>query len=147
MLSWDVFREMEQLQRDIDDVFRDAGQGRLFSPSSRGVRHFPRINLREDDDNLYCDALLPGVDPKQVEINMLGSTLTVAGERRGNDDAANGRTWHRRERFQGKFMRTIELPLQVEVEKVKAEFRHGLLSITLPKAAAAKPKAIDIQVH
>jgi HSP20 family protein len=147
MLSWDLFREMEQLHRDIDDVFRGAGLGREFSPGRKSIRHFPRINLREDDDFLYVEALLPGVDPKQVDINMLGNTLTLSGERRGDDDEANSRTWHRRERVQGRFLRTLELPVQVDVEKAKAEYKHGLLRVSLPKAATAKPKSIDIQVH
>jgi HSP20 family protein len=147
MLSWDLFREMEQLHREIDDVFRGAALGLPFSPSGQGVRNFPRINLREDDNHIYIEALVPGVDPQQIEINMLGNTLTLAGERQADDVQANNRTWHRRERVFGKFMRTIELPVQVDVEKAGAEFRNGLLHVTLPKAAAAKPRAIDIQGH
>ena len=147
MLSWDLFREMEELHRDIDDVFRGAGLGREFSPVRKSIRHFPRVNLREDEDFLYVEALVPGVDPKHVEINMLGNTLTLSGERLEGDDKDNGRTWHRRERVMGKFMRTLELPVQVDVEKAKAEFKHGLLRVSLPKAAIAKPKSIDIQVQ
>ena len=147
MRSWDIFREMEQLHRDIDDVFRGVGIGQMFAPAGRSLRNFPKINLREDDDHIYAEVLVPGVDPKQLEISMLGNTLSLAGERRLIDDQANGRIWHRRERAEGKFMRTIELPLQVDAEKVSAEFKNGLLRVTMPKAAIAKPKAIDIKVH
>lgn len=146
MRNWDVFREMEQLHREIDDVFRSAGLGRLFAPSGLAGNTFPRINLREDDDHVYAEALLPGVDPDKIEISMLGSTLTLAGERQ-DEAKTNGRTWHRRERAFGKFVRTIELPVQVDVEKAEAGFRNGLLQVTLPKAAAARPRAIDIRVN
>ncbi len=148
MRYWNLFREMDQLHREVDDVFRNAGYGRLFSGSGEtgsGLRHFPRLNLREDADNVYVEALLPGVDPKQIEISMLGRTLTLAGERA--IDEVKDRTWHRRERGAGKFMRTVELPVDVDVNKVKAEAKHGLLMVTLPKVAAAKPKKIDIKVR
>lgn len=147
MRSWDLFREMEQLHREIDDVFRGAGIGQVFAPSGLGLRNFPKINLREDDDQIYAEVLVPGVDPKQLEISMLGNTLSLSGERRLIDDQVNNRIWHRRERAEGKFMRTVELPVQVDAEKVSAEFKNGLLRVTMPKAAIAKPKAIDIKVH
>jgi len=147
MRSWDVFKEMEQLHREIDDVFRGAGLGQSFAPTGVGVRNFPRINLREDADHVFAEVLMPGVDPKQIEISMLGNTLTLAGGRKLDDEQTNNRIWHRRERAHGQFMRTIELPVQVDAEKVSADFKNGLLRVTLPKAAIAKPKAIDIKVH
>ncbi len=149
MRNWDLFREMEQFHRDIDEVFHGTGSGRMFRPfeSDLGGRHFPRVNLREDNDNIYVEALLPGVDPNEVEISMLGNTLTISGERQLAADETNGRIWHRRERSFGKFLRTIELPVNVDVNKINAEAKHGLLRITLPKMAEAKPKRIDIKVR
>lgn len=150
MRQWDIIKEMERLHRDLDGVFRDFGFDRLLGPAFEpgvGLRDYPRINLREDADNLYVEALLPGVDPAQVELNLLGDTLTISGERAAEDDAGEGRTWHRRERGLGKFMRSVELPMTIDPEKIKAEARHGLLRITLPKAAAAKPKKISVKVN
>jgi HSP20 family protein len=140
---------MERLHRDIDGAFKGHAGGRLpgsaFGPGP-GLRHYPRVNLREDQDNLYVEALLPGVEPEQVELNLLGDTLTLAGERFSADDAENSKTWHRRERAAGKFLRTVELPVAIEPDKVRAEASHGLLRVTLPKAAAAKPKKISVKV-
>lgn len=150
MRNWDLFKEMEQLHREIDSVFRGAGFGPMtgeFLELGFGLRHYPRINLREDDDHIYVEALLPGVDPRQLEISMLGNTLTLSGERPAVDDRGNGRIWHRRERGTGKFMRTIELPVEVDVDKIRAEAKHGLMRVTLPKAAVAKPKKIAIKVN
>jgi len=150
MRNWDLLREMSQMQRDMDEVFRGFGLGRLFGPSfepALGLRSWPRINLREDGDHLYVEALLPGVDPDKVDMNVLGNTLSLSGERLPADAGGNGRTWHRRERGTGKFLRTIELPVEIDPERIKAEYRNGLLCVTLPKAEAAKPKKISIAVR
>lgn len=149
MSNWNLFKEMDQLHREIDSLFRGAGLGQMYGSllePGYGDRHYPRVNLREDADNLYVEALVPGIDPKQLEISMLGGTLTLSGERPVDEEAANGRTWHRRERGHGKFLRTIELPVEVDAEKIKADAKHGLLQVVLPKAAVAKPKRIDIKV-
>ena len=150
MRNWDLLREMSQMQRDMDEVLRGFGLGRLFGPTFEpafGLRGWPRINLREDGDHLYVEALLPGVDPDKIDMNVLGNTLTLSGERLPADAGGNGRTWHRRERGTGRFLRTIELPVEIDSERVKAEYRNGLLCVTLPKAEAAKPKKVSIAVR
>jgi len=90
---------------------------------------------------------LPGVDPNNIDMNILGNTLTLAGERPAVDEPDGNCTWHRRERGTGKFMRTIELPVEIVADKINAECRNGLLRVTLPKAAAAKPKKISVKVR
>jgi len=147
MRTWDLFREMEQFQRDIDEVFRGGGRDSFLASGTRGLRHFPRINLREDSENLYLEALLPGVDPEQVDINLLGNTLTLAGERPASELEEEEGRWHRRERPSGKFMRTVELPVQVDANKVTADAQHGLLRVTMPKAAVSKPKTIQVKAN
>ena len=150
MRTWDLFKEMDQLHREIDGLFNGYNRGRLFGPAFEpglGLRHYPKINLRDDDENVYVEALLPGVDPDQIEMNILGNTLTLAGERAAADLGDEKCTWHRRERGIGKFMRTIELPVEIVADKVKAECRNGLLRVTMPKAAEAKPKKISVKVR
>lgn len=151
MRTWDLFKEMDQLHREIDGLFQGFNRGRLYGPAFEpglGLRHYPKINLREDDDNLYVEALLPGVDPDSVDMNILGDTLSLAGERQevGNE-SGSGRTWHRRERGTGKFLRSIELPVAILADKAKAEYSNGLLRVTLPKAAEAKPKKINVKLR
>ena len=150
MRNWDLFKEMDQLHRDINGLFNGHHRGRLFGPAFEpglGLRQYPKINLRDDADNVYVDALLPGVDPDRIDMNILGNTLTLAGERPTVDDPDNSSTWHRRERGNGKFMRTIELPVEIVADKIKAECRNGLLRVTMPKAAAAKPQKISVKVR
>jgi len=148
MINWNLFREMDSLRREMDEIFRSVGAGDLvenaFMPGP-GARRFPRLNLREDGDHYYLYALLPGVDTDHLDMNMVGNTLTLSGERM-EEVSEQKRTWHRRERGAGKFLRTIELPAEVDARGVKAEFRNGVLEVVIPKAEEAKPKRIDIKV-
>ena len=85
MASWDLFREMESMTRDMDNLLRSFGAGRGLEPSfaaAFGGRGYPRINLREDENNFYLEALLPGIDAKALEMSVLKNTLTMAGERK-----------------------------------------------------------------
>ena len=145
MAGLDIFREMEGMRRDLEDLFRGFGLGRVLEPSfatALGGRHYPRVNMREDADNIYVEALLPGIDAKELEITVLENTLTIAGERR-NGEKENV-TWHRRERGTGRFLRAIDLPTDIDADRVKAGYRNGVLELTLPKIPAAKPKRIEI---
>lgn len=148
MASWDVFRELDNLRREIDDAFRGFGIGRqvgvpFLSPIN--VRRFPLINMGEDEEHLFVDALLPGVDPKEVELTILRNTLTIAGERKAPTEE-RGQVVHRSELGFGGFSRTLELPVEVDPDKVSAEYRDGIMHIVLGKPETAKPKKIDIKL-
>jgi len=91
------------------------------------------------------EALAPGVDPKSLELSVLQGALTIKGEKPGLAQVA-AEAYHRNERAAGRFIRTIELPTEVEADKVRADYRNGLLLITLPKAAAARPRQVPITV-
>jgi HSP20 family protein len=144
----DLFREMETMGREMDDLFRGFGPGRAFEPSfatALGGRRYPRVNLREDADSFYVEALLPGVDPKTLEATVLGNSLTIAGERQNG--VGENVTWHRRERGTGRFLRTIDIPAEVDAERVQADYRDGVLRVTLPKAPSARPRRIEIKAN
>lgn len=145
MASWDLFREMENITREMDNLFRGLGLGQVLEPSfatSIGGRSYPRINLREDANNVYVEALLPGVDTKALEMTVLKNTLTLAGERKNGIENVS---WHRRERGVGRFLRTIDIPVDIDTEGVKADYRDGVLTVTMPKAETARPKRIEIK--
>lgn len=147
MTGWDLFQDMDMLRREFDQLFRGFGRpsaGGAFLPGL-GTGDYPRINLSEDEDNYYLTALLPGIDPEQIELNLLQGTLSLSGERHSVD--VDGATWHRRERGAGRFMRTIELPEAVNSEQIEAEYRHGVLYVTLQKPQQMKPKKISVRAE
>jgi HSP20 family protein len=147
MSSWDLFRELDNLRQEIDQAFKGFGSGRAVPPAFRtGSGRFPLANLREDDNNYYVEALLPGVEPQELEVTVLRNALTLAGERKQccTDDPKC--IWHRSERGYGHFQRTIELPAAIDGTKIKAEAKNGVLLITLVKAEEAKPKRIAVAV-
>jgi HSP20 family protein len=146
MANWDLFREMDRLRKEVDSAFNDFGFGRLRTPAflpGVGSANMPRINLSEDENNFYIEALVPGLDPKDLELSVMQGTITLSGERK--EERGANRVWHRRERGAGKFMRTIELPTAVDNEKVEAEYRNGMLLVTLPKAESVKAKRISVK--
>lgn len=137
----DPFSEMNRLRREMDRIFGDYAAGRGTAPAA-GV--FPALNISEDDSNLYVRAELPGVDPKDIEMTTKENNLILKGERK---IVAEGEkvSYHRRERDAGKFRRIISLPTQVDANKVTAVCKNGVLTVTLPKAAEAKPRQIAVK--
>jgi len=148
MARWDLFREMESLRRGLDNALGHDGIGRFLSPTflpGIGTGDYPRINLREDEGNFYIEAMAPGIDPGELNLNVMQNTLTLSGERK--EEQETKRAWHRHERGAGRFMRTIELATAIDSEKTDAEYRNGMLFITLPKAESAKAKRIEVKPH
>lgn len=148
MRSWDLLREMDSLRREIDEAFHGYGFRRplgttFLSPGT--PRRFPLVNFSEDQGHVYVDALVPGVDPKEIDLSVLRNTLTISGERKPFVEQ-KGEIVHRCELCAGKFSRTLELPADVDPDKINAECRDGILRLTLGKAEHAKPKKIDIQL-
>lgn len=149
--NWDPVREMEALRREVDRVFNEfAGwPSPLFRVAflpGRAARQYPLINLSEDKDAYYVEALAPGVDPRSLNVTVVHNTLTISGEKRPPRDDIKPEAYHRAERAAGKFVRTIDLPSEVDESKVRADYKNGLLLITLPKAEEAKPRQIAVTV-
>lgn len=147
MASWDMFRELDNLKREIDEAFRGAGFGRPFESTFLApvtTRRFPLVNFSEDDGNLYVDALLPGVDPKNIDLTVVRSSFTISGERKPFEEQ-KGQIVHRSELGSGKFSRTLELPVDINPDKIKAECKDGIMRVTLGKAEHAIPRKIEIK--
>ena len=137
---WEPWAEMSRLSREMDRVFGRGGSGmrRLL-----GVGSYPALNVWEDDDHVYAEAELPGFSLDDLEIYVTGNQLTIKGERRPPEHDSG--TWHRQERGYGKFSRMIELPSDINGDQVVAEFKNGVLNITLPKSEAVKPRRIQVK--
>ena len=134
-----IWREMDRLQQDMNRLFGDLNVNRTSRASS-----FPAINVWAAEESARVTAEIPGVSKDDLEINVTGDTLTLSGVR-GQDDLPEGARFHRQERRFGEFSRSIQLPYTVDVNKVKAVFKNGVLSVDLPRVEAEKPKKIAVK--
>lgn len=124
-------------------LFQDS-LSRLFSePASRPWT--PAVDIFETENELVLKADLPDVDPREVGIQLENGTLTLKGERKF-EEQKNGKGFHRIERSYGKFVRAFSLPDTVDGEKVKADYKNGVLTVKLPKKEVAKPRTINVEV-
>lgn len=134
-----VYRDLDRIQREMNRIFE------AYDPIRRRTAPaFPAVNIWSNEDSMVVTAEVPGVSPDDIEINVVGETLNLSGSRKV-EELAEGARYHRQERGYGKFSRAIQLPFPVEIDKVNATFKNGVLSIYLPRAAADKPKRITVK--
>jgi len=141
-LNWkSQFEELDRMRRQMDWLSGGLSRG-LFGQPTAGV--FPLMNVTEDKDNYYVRAELPGLKADELDISVTGDNLSIAGERKipVEDEKAQ---YHRREREAGRFSRVFGLPAQIDAGKAEARCADGVLTVTLPKAEAAKPKQITVK--
>jgi HSP20 family protein len=133
------FAAMPDVSRMMDSFF-------ATTPGRTAGRLFPAVNVWEDEQALYIEAELPGYALEDLDISTLGNEVTIAGTR--TETAPEEATFHRRERMTSgasQFKRTLRIGVPIEVEKVLAKLEQGVLTITLPKAEAAKPRRIQVK--
>ena len=139
--SANPFEELERMRRQMDWLNSGLSRGFLGEPSA-GV--FPLMNVTEDKDNYYIRAELPGLKADELDISVTGDTFSISGERKLPVEDEKAR-YHRREREAGNFSRIVSLPTQIDAGKVEAQCMDGVLTVTLPKAEAVKPKQIAVK--
>jgi HSP20 family protein len=125
-------------------AFQDT-VNRLFSEQN-GRPWVPAVDILETENELILTADVPDVDMKDIDVRVENGTLTVRGERKFAAQKKEG-NWHRVERSYGTFERAFTLPDTVSVDAVKADYKHGVLTISIPKKEIAKPRQIKIEVH
>ena len=135
------FEDLERMRRQLDWL-SSGFKGGISREPAAGV--FPLMNVTEDKDNYYIRAELPGIKADKLEISVTGDTVSIAGERKLpiEDEKAQ---YHRREREAGRFSRIVSLPGQIDTGKVEAHCADGVLTVTLSKAEAAKPRQIAVK--
>jgi HSP20 family protein len=136
----------DRMNRVFDEAFRGAA-GRTAGEEewALGGAWAPAVDIYEHDGNLVLKAELPGIDPKDVDVRVENNVLTLQGERKFESEVKREQ-YHRVERAYGTFSRSFTLPNVVDNDKIKAEFKDGLLRVVLPKREEAKPKQISIAV-
>lgn len=144
--KWEPFRELATLQDRINRLFGESFPARLYDDDLISGVWAPAIDLYETDNEIVINAEIPGVDKKDINIEVKDGILHLSGERKEEKEVKEER-YHRKERYYGTFRRSFTLPAHINAEKVKAKFKDGILKIALPKIEEAKPKKIDVEVE
>ncbi len=146
---WDPFQNLEAVRREMERVFgqyeparRILGSGLFPGASPR----YPQLNLAEDKEGFHVEALVPGVAPESIEVSVLRDQLRITGSKAAINPDIKPEAFHRNERGAGTFTRTLTLPTEVDGDRVKADYKNGVLTLTLPKHEASKPKQIAVSV-
>ncbi|HLX64031.1 MAG TPA: Hsp20/alpha crystallin family protein [Planctomycetota bacterium] len=137
-----MYSLFHQPARDFDWL-REA-MNNLFASASGTVHEFPALNVWANENGAIARAELPGIGPEALDISVLNDTLTLKGSRTGEELSQDDR-WLRRERLHGEFSRSLRLPFRVNGDAVKADFKNGVLSVTLPRAESDKPRKITVK--
>jgi HSP20 family protein len=126
---------MSRLQREMNQLMDTFGQDRRNG--------FPPLNVWANQEKAIVTAELPGVAADDLEISVVGESVTLSGNR-PLPETGEDVTWHRHERWHGEFSRTLQMPFRIDVESVDATFKNGVLHVTLPRAAEDRPKRISV---
>lgn len=129
------WRELAHLQREMNRLFEDVGDP--------GVFEAPPVNVWSTPDHAVITAELPGLDASDLEVSVVGETVTLRGSRKP-EAAPEGKKPLRRERRPFEFSRSLRLPFQIDADKVEAKLDHGVLNLRLPRAAADRPRRISV---
>jgi HSP20 family protein len=139
----DVFGLDNRLNRLLSDTL--AGADWLYRDSATAT-WVPAVDILEEADSIRIMAELPGVKPEDVKVSVEGNVLTIQGTKQQMAEERTERV-HRYERTYGTFERTFTLPAMVDASNIKATYEHGVLMVTLPKAAEARPRQIQVEVQ
>ena len=146
LVRWDPFRELEEVSDRLNRMFaRPAARTSNGKETMIVADWTPSVDISETEGEYQIKAEIPDVKKEDVKVTVEDGVLTIQGERK-HEKEEKGKKFHRIERSYGSFVRTFSLPDVIEEEKVKAEFKDGVLNLHLPKSEKAKPKAIEVKV-
>lgn len=143
-VGWPSLGRLSDLRNEIDRLF-EAPFAELAQASNLLSGWTPALDVHEDKDNVYVRAEVPGMQKSDIEVSLHDGMISISGERKQERKHDEGEV-HRAERFFGRFHRSVSLPAPVAADKVKAQYKDGVLTVTLPKTEEAKPKHIDVNV-
>lgn len=147
LVRWEPFRDLVKMQEQMDRLFRETVHSADATAEDRGTPGdwLPEVDIYEDADKILVKAELPEMDLKDIDVKIEENALRIRGERKlEHEDRRDG--YRRVERSFGSFIRTFTLPQTVDADRVSAAYDRGVLRVTLPKKAEAKPKQITVQV-
>jgi len=143
VVRWDPFRDLGLLQDRMNRLFDDAGRGWRSDEPAATTTWSPSVDIFETEGEIVVKAELPGMDRKDIALHLENNVLTLRGERKFEKETKE-ENYHRIERSYGNFSRSFSIPATVDEEKIRADYKDGVLKIALPKKEQAKPKQIKI---
>jgi HSP20 family protein len=144
LATWPTFGRLTNLRDEIDRLF-EAPPAELVRNSQLLSGWTPMLDVYEEKDHFTVKAELPGMKKEDIEVAMHEGSLSISGERKSESKHEDSEVY-RAERFFGRFQRTVSLPAPVAVDKIQAQYKDGVLTVTLPKTEEAKPKRIEVNV-
>lgn len=146
LIKWDPFRELEDVSSRLNRIFgrpalRTGSENEMVAMAD----WMPSVDISETDEGYQIKGEIPGVRKEDVKVTIQNGMLTIQGERKQEKEEKN-KKFHRVECSYGSFMRSFRLPEDADESAVKAEFKDGMLNVSLPKSAKAKPKSINVTV-
>jgi HSP20 family protein len=144
IVRWEPFSELMSLREAMDRLFEESfvRPSRLLAPLAGELA----LDMYETDNDLVVNAALPGVNPDDVDITITGDTLTIKAEAKVEKKTEKA-NYYRQELRYGACSRTVGLPVPVQADKAEATFKHGILTIRIPKAEEARPKVIKVKAE
>lgn len=143
LIHWDPFAEIREIQEAVNKLFDDSLSKRKGNKKELGFWE-PAIDVIETKDDYRIKAEFPGIPKEDIEISISGDVLTIKGEKK-KDEEIKDANYYRRERVYGLYQRQLVLPKDVDTEKIKANYKDGVLELIIPKGEESKPKKIKIE--
>lgn len=144
-VAWPSFGRLYDLRDEIDRLF-ESPLTELARTSQLLSGWTPALDVYEEKDHFVVKAELPGMKKEEIEVSFQDGSLSLSGERKSESKHADAEVY-RAERFFGRFQRTVTLPAPVAPDRIKAAYKDGVLTVTLPKTEEAKPKQIDVSIN
>lgn len=141
--NWSPFDRLSTLRDEMNRLFDTSFPGAGFGDTTLFSGWSPALDVMQTSDAVTVKVELPGMKKEDIEISLEKGVLSISGERRHEEKLEEGESF-RSERYFGRFHRSVAIPTAVEVEKVKASYTDGILTVTLPKAEEARPKQIEV---
>ena len=146
LTKWEPFRELEDMTQRLNRIFgRSLVDRDKSSEALRVAEWAPAVDVSETENAYLIKAEIPEVKKEDVKVTLQDGILTLQGERK-QEKEEKGKRFHRIERSYGSFLRSFDLPANVDDTKAKADFKDGVLTLTLPKSEKAKPKSVEVKV-
>ena len=143
VVRWDPFRDLSLIQDRMNRLFEDTGRGWRSDEPAATTTWSPAVDIFETEGEIVVKAELPGMERKDITLNLEKNILTLRGERRFEKETKDD-NYHRIERSYGTFSRAFSIPATVDEENIRADYKDGVLKIVLPKKEQSKPKQIRI---